>query len=81
MNLDMTGINHQPLIIRRIHQHVQKRLPNSFVPPATEMAMRIFPVTIVGRQPPPGLYPKYGIDELLIVARVILPHAPLRPNR
>lgn len=45
MNLDVTGIYHQPLKIRFIDYFSQQPLPNITVPPKT--AMGILPVSVV----------------------------------
>ncbi len=50
----MTGVNHQPLIVRLIHQMLQQRPPEPLVPPATEPTMGSFPVSIVRRHITPG---------------------------
>jgi len=34
MNLEMTGIDHEPLVIRRIHKSLQKLFPDPFVSPS-----------------------------------------------
>jgi len=54
MNLDVAGVDHQPLKIRIVDDGVQQPLPDAPIPPATEASMGILPISVVGRQIPPG---------------------------
>ena len=52
MNLDMTGIDHQPLKIRFINYFSQQLFPDTPVPPTAEPAMGILPVPVIWGQVP-----------------------------
>ena len=71
MHLEMTGVNHQPLIVRFIHPMLQQRLPDPLVPPATEPTMDSLPASIVWRQITPrsdgAQNPEDRVDEPSIV--------------
>ncbi len=54
MNLDMAGVDHQPLKVRIINYFIQQLFPNAPIPPPAETAMGILPVPIVWGQVPPG---------------------------
>jgi hypothetical protein len=77
MNLDVTGVNHQPFVIRLVHQAFQQSFPDTFVPPAAKTTMRVFPASIGRRQVSPGRAcaqnPEYAIDELPIIPRLASP--------
>ena len=53
MNLDMTGIDHQPLEIRLIY-YIQQLCPDAPVPPTAKTAMSVLPVPVIRGQVPSG---------------------------
>lgn len=71
--LDVAGVDHQPFKVRLIHELLQQPLPDALVAPAAKAAMRVLPVTIIGRQIAPrsagAQNPKHCIDEAAIVVR------------
>jgi hypothetical protein len=68
MYFDMTGVDHQPLEVRVIHQRFQNLFPDSLVTPPAEPAVYILPVSVRFRQIPPGRSsaqnPEYSVDKL-----------------
>ena len=46
----MGGVNHQPLEVRIVDDLVQQVSPDAPVPPATEAAMGVLPIPVVGRR-------------------------------
>ncbi len=74
MDLEMTGVNHQPFIVRLIHQRLQQRPPEPLVPPATEPTMGIFPVSIVWRHITPGSAGTQNPEDRINEPSIILRH-------
>ena len=70
----MTGVNHQPLIVRLIHQMLQQRPPETPVPPATEPTMGVFPVSGVWRQITPGSASAQNPEDRINEPPVVLRH-------
>src|SRR5512143_3003684 len=79
MDLAVTGVDHQPFIIRRVDQDRQQLLPKAPVPPADKTAVRVAPSAVFRRKIPPGRprpqYPASGIDEAAIVLGDAAPEA------
>jgi len=71
VNLAVTGINHQPFIIRIINQDFQQFFPDTLVTPANKAAVGITPTPVVRRQIPPwgscSYNPENSIDKLTII--------------
>jgi len=69
----MTGIDHQPFIVRRIDQLLQQRLPDPLVTPAAKSPVRVLPVTIGRRQVSPrrpsAQNPEHAIDKAPVIFR------------
>ncbi len=74
MDLEMTGVNHQPLIVRLIHQMLQQRPSEPLVAPATEPTMGIFPVSIVWRHITPGSAGTQNPEDRINEPSIILRH-------
>jgi hypothetical protein len=77
MDLDMTGVYHQPLKIWLTDQFFQQFFPNTLVTPATKAAMRIFPIPIIWRQIAPwstcAQNPENSIDEKPVITGISAP--------
>jgi len=71
MHFNMTGIHHQPSVVRPIHPLLQQALPNSFIAPATKTAVGVLPATIIRRQITPQRtrtqYPEHGVDKAAVI--------------
>jgi len=82
MNLDMTGVYHQPFVIRVIYQQFKQSFPDPTVTPPAKATMRIFPVSVIWRQIAPRSPrpddPKYGVNESSIVSGITAP-SPFTP--
>lgn len=63
----MTRIDHEPFEIRLIHEFFEKPFPVTFVAPAAEAPVGIFPISVVFREVSPwrtcSQNPHDGIDE------------------
>ena len=70
MDLDMIGIDHQPLEIRLIY-YIQQLCPDAPVPPTAKTAMSVLPIPVIRGQVPPGCpgaqNPKYPIQKQPVV--------------
>ena len=53
MNLDVAGVDHQPLKVRIVDNRIQQLVPDASIPPAAKAAMGVLPVTVIRRQVPP----------------------------
>jgi hypothetical protein len=77
VNFAMSGVYHQPFIIRVINQPFQNFFPHTPVTPATKAPMGVFPVAIIWRQIAPrrtsAQYPKNAIEKLAIIAGIAAP--------
>jgi len=72
MNLDVAGIDYQPLVIGINNEFFQQRLPNPFISPTNKTAVSVAPPPITGGQiSPRGTRPedpKYPVDKLPIIS-------------
>jgi hypothetical protein len=79
MDLAVTGVDHQPFIVRFIYQHFKQSFPYVIVAPSKKTAMRIAPASKVRRKITPGSAgthnPKNRIDEQSIVMSYSAPTA------
>ena len=53
MNLDVAGVDHQPLKVRIVNDRIQQLFPDASVPPPAKAAMGVLPVPVIRRQVPP----------------------------
>ena len=71
MHFDMTGIDHQPFIIRFVDQNFQKFFPYTFSAPSDEPLMNASPLPVIRRQVTPRRsgpqYPEYCIDKTTVI--------------
>ena len=67
----MTGINHQPFIIRFVDQNFQKFFPYTFSAPSDEPLMNAPPLPVIRRQVTPRRsgpqHPEYCIDKTTVI--------------
>lgn len=79
MHLAMTGVDHQPFVIRLVNQDSKQLFPNPLVPPADKTTMRIAPPSVVRWQITPGRAgsqnPEDRIDKQAVVFGNAAPHA------
>ena len=79
MRFGVTGVNHKPFKVRLVDDHLQKFFPDSFISPATEAPMRVFPIAVLLRQIPPrstgAQNPDNRIHECSIVSGHTTPYA------
>jgi len=72
MNLDMTGVDHQPFIIRFFYQTSLKLGPNSLVTPTAKATVGVFPAPIITWQVSPrsacAQNPENSIDKQSVIA-------------
>ena len=47
MNLDVAGIDHQPLKVWVVDNRVQQLVPDASIPPATKAPMGVLPITVI----------------------------------
>ena len=71
MHFTMTGVDHQPFVIRLVDQTLKKFLPDARIAPSDKAAMRIAPSAIFRRQVAPGRTgpqnPEHRIDKQAVV--------------
>jgi len=71
MNFAVASVNHEPLEVRLVDEHIEQILPHALVSPTAKTSVGILPVTIVWRQISPGgasaKNPENCVDELTIV--------------
>jgi hypothetical protein len=71
VNLAVTGVDHQPFVIRLINQSLKQKFPHTLVASATKSPVRLLPVPIVWRQIAPwracAQNPEHCIDKKPIV--------------
>jgi hypothetical protein len=79
VNLDMAGINHEPLVVHIGDQLLQEFFPNTGISPTAKAPVCVAPASVFGRQVAPrsarAQDPKDGIDELSIVFAYAAPIA------
>ena len=71
MGFDVAGVDHEPFKIRLIDQLLQQLFPDTFIAPAAEAAVGVFPIAIVRRQVAPrrsgAQYPENTVEKTPIV--------------
>ena len=81
VDLDVAGIDHQPLVIRLIDESLQQFFPGALVAPPTKASVGVFPVPVVRRQIAPrgsgAQDPEDRIDKEPVVFGLSSPEAPL----
>ena len=79
MCLGVAGVDHKPFKVRLIYDHFQELFPDTFIAPATEAPMRVFPIAILLWQIPPrstsAQNPDNRINEFAIVSGYTAPYA------
>jgi hypothetical protein len=79
MYLAMTGIDHQPLIVRLANEYFQQGFPLPFVTPATKAPVGVLPVAVVWRQVSPrgarAQYPENSIKKPSVIVGNAAPSA------
>ena len=53
MNLDVAGVDHQPLKVRIVDNRIQQLFPDAPIPPAAKAPMGVLPITVIRWQVPP----------------------------
>lgn len=81
MDRAMTGVDHEPFVIRLVNQASKQRSPNPLAPPADKPAMRMAPPSVVRWH----IAPVLKIQKTALMNRrlssAMPPYAPLRPGR
>jgi hypothetical protein len=79
MDFAMTGVDHEPFVVRVDNELLQQGLPKPPITPAAKASMGVLPVSIGSRQVSPwrarAKNPEHGVDETAIILGNPTPNA------